>query len=63
MRLALIALLLAGCADVTTKMVDKSGNERYCYMKHGGSWDRVPAAEQYNKCLNDGGAAGYKVVK
>lgn len=58
-----VAFLVVGCANVTTKMVNKDGQERYCYLKHGGSWDRIPATEQYTKCLNEAGHDGYKEVK
>jgi hypothetical protein len=59
-----IAILsLLGCANVTTKLVDNAGHERYCYLKHQGSWDAIPANEQYNMCLNAAGKDGFKIVK
>jgi hypothetical protein len=44
-------------------MRNAAGESRYCYMVHGGSIDRLTAAEQYNKCLNEAGAAGFRRIE
>lgn len=59
--LAVIAsACLGGCSNKEVAMVNDRGERRYCYEVHQGSLDRVPAADQFNKCLNDAGSAGFR---
>ena len=64
-RLLLIFLVIAsGCAtNVETVLRNDSGNIRYCYLSHDSTLARVTATAEYNKCLNEAGAAGYKKVQ
>lgn len=55
-----VALCLAGCANKEVALVNDKGEKRYCYEVHQGSLDRIPAADQFNKCLNDAGTAGFR---
>lgn len=57
---AIAAALLSGCANKEVAMVNDRGEKRYCYEVHQGSTDRVPAADQFNRCLNDAGSAGFR---
>ena len=55
---------LFGCAaNVTTTLKNSSGDTRYCYLVHDSTLARIPAVGEYNKCLNEAGAAGYKKVE
>lgn len=59
--LALVAAVgLTGCSNKEVAMINDRGERRYCYEVHQGSLDRVPAADQFNKCLNDAGTAGFR---
>jgi len=59
--LALVAL--AGCANQETILRNAAGEERYCYLVHDSTLARIAAVGEYNKCLNDAGAAGFKRVE
>lgn len=55
---SVVALLsLAACAtNVETILRNEDGQIRYCYLTH----DSTLANVEYNRCLNEAGAAGYK---
>lgn len=57
----LFVLLLAGCAAQSATLTNDKGEHRYCY-KSGttGSFSNIGATREFNKCLNDAGAAGFK---
>lgn len=60
MKLAYLAvLLLAGCAT-SARLTNDKGEHRYCYKSATGALSNVPATREFNKCLNDAGAAGFK---
>lgn len=61
--LAVVFTLAACAANVTTTLKNSSGDTRYCYLVHDSTLARIPAVGEYNKCLNDAGAAGYKKVE
>jgi hypothetical protein len=48
---------------VTTTLKNSSGDTRYCYLVHDSTLARIPAVGEYNKCLNEAGAAGYKKIE
>jgi hypothetical protein len=54
--------ILAACANEETVLRNAAGEERYCYLVHDSTLARISATDQYNKCLNDAGAAGFKRV-
>lgn len=58
--LALVAL--AGCANQETLLRNAAGEERYCYLVHDSTLAKIPAVGEYNKCLNEAGAAGFRRV-
>ena len=55
-------LAIAGCVNEETVLRNAAGEERYCYLVHDNTLAKIPATEQYNKCLNDAGTAGFKKV-
>jgi len=59
--LALVAL--AGCANQETVLRNAAGEERYCYLVHDSTLAKIAAVGEYNKCLNDAGAAGFRRVE
>jgi hypothetical protein len=61
----LIGLIsLAGCGTTTTQstLKNSSGEVRYCYLANDHTLVSIGAMSEYNKCLNDAGAAGFKRV-
>lgn len=60
--LILAVVALAGCANVTTRLV-KGDQERFCYLYHHGSFDEIPASQEYNHCLNEAGKDGFQIAK
>ena len=59
-----VVICLAACAtNVETVLRNDAGQMRYCYLSHDSTLARVAAVGEYNKCLNDAGAAGYKKVQ
>lgn len=59
---AMAALALAGCANNETILRNDAGQVRYCYEKHNGSLASIGAVQEYNRCLNDAGTAGFRRV-
>jgi hypothetical protein len=58
------ATSLSACAtNVETVLKNDTDQTRYCYLSHDSTLARVTATAEYNKCLNDAGAAGYKRVQ
>ena len=57
---ALLATALAGCANKEVLLINDKGEHRYCYEVHQGGIERFTAGEQFNKCLNDAGTAGFR---
>lgn len=65
MRMCLVliaAAALAGCANTETLMRNASGDTRYCYLVHNSGFERITATDQYTRCLNEAGAAGFQRV-
>lgn len=66
MKTSAISLLvlvgLAGCANQETILRNTAGETRYCYLVHDSTLAKVTAVDQYTKCLNDAGAAGFRRV-
>lgn len=62
-RLLLAAVaLVAGCANKETIMRNDAGQVRYCYVQHNGTLAAVGAEQEYHKCLNEAGTAGFRRV-
>ena len=62
--ISIIMIGLAGCAtNVETILKNDAGQTKYCYLSHDSSLARISATAEYNKCLNDAGAAGFKKVQ
>ncbi len=62
--LSAIAIVLAGCAtNVETVLKNDAGQTKYCYLSHDSTLARISATAEYNKCLNDAGAAGFKKIQ
>lgn len=53
---------LCACANQETVLRNDAGETRYCYLVHDSTLARIPAQDQYTKCLNDAGTAGFKRV-
>lgn len=62
MKLIAIAalLVLSGCASREVILTNDKGEHRYCYLEHRGSYDSIPASDQFNRCLNEAGTAGFR---
>lgn len=56
-------LLLTACANNETIMRNDAGQVRYCYEKHNGTIAAIGAVQEYNRCLNEAGAAGFRRVE
>lgn len=55
--------LLAGCVtNQTTMLKNNAGDIRYCYLVTDQSLAKMNALGEYNKCLNEAGTAGYKII-
>jgi hypothetical protein len=56
--------LLAACVTTVTEATLKNdkGDTRYCYLSNDHTLVSIGAVSEYNKCLNDAGAAGFKKV-
>jgi hypothetical protein len=62
--IVLSACALMACAtNIETTLRNDAGQIRYCYLSHDSTLARVTATAEYNKCLNEAGAAGYKKVQ
>ena len=60
-----IVLLMAACGTTVTQtsLKNSAGELRYCYLANDHTLVSVGAMSEYNKCLNDAGAAGFKRVE
>lgn len=59
----LVIGILSGCVtNQTTVLKNSAGDIRYCYLVTDQSLAKMNALGEYNKCLNDAGTAGYKMV-
>ncbi len=56
----LFGATLSGCANKEVALINDKGERRYCYEVHDRSLSSMGAAEQFNKCLNDAGTAGFR---
>lgn len=61
--LAVTSVLMACATNVETVLRNDAGQTRYCYLSHDSTLARVTATAEYNKCLNEAGAAGFKKVQ
>ena len=61
--LAVASVLTACATNVETVLRNDVGQTRYCYLSHDSTLARVTAMAEYNRCLNEAGAAGYKKVQ
>lgn len=62
MKLILLVALLAlgGCASQSATLTNAKGEHRYCYKSATGAMSNIGATREFNKCLNEAGAAGFK---
>jgi hypothetical protein len=59
--LFLTVMVLSGCMTTKeTKLVNASGEAKYCYLASDTTLLSVQAHGEYAKCLNDAGMAGYR---
>jgi hypothetical protein len=66
MRPILLGALLAvtaGCAAQSATLTNDKGEHRYCYKSTTGALSNIGAMQEYNKCLNEAGTAGFKLEK
>lgn len=66
MRTIFLAALLAvtaGCAAQSATLTNDKGEHRYCYKSLTGAMSNILAMQEYNKCLNEAGSAGFKLEK
>ena len=61
--LLLTLALLAGCAAQSATLINDKGEKRHCYKSATGAVSNIVAQREFNKCLNDAGAAGFKMEK
>lgn len=62
-RLFLLACIAAaGCANQETLLRNAAGETRYCYLVHDSTLARITATQEYTRCLNEAGAAGFRRV-
>jgi hypothetical protein len=56
---------LAGCGTTTTETAlrNADGQSRYCYLANDHTLISMGAMSEYNKCLNEAGAAGFKRIE
>lgn len=57
------ASAIAGCASQSATLVNDKGEHRYCYKSATGTVSNIGATREYNKCLNEAGAAGFRMVE
>jgi len=57
---ALLAVIVAGCANEEVKLTNDKGEHRYCYRVYQGAISRITATAKFNECLNEAGTAGFK---
>lgn len=63
-RILLLSLIvLTGCAAQSAVLTNDKGEHRYCYKSATGAMSNIPAQAEFNKCLNEAGAAGFKLEK
>ena len=60
--LAMFLATTAGCAAQSATLVNDKGEKRYCYKSATGAMSNIGATREFNKCLNEAGAAGFKKV-
>ncbi len=60
----MLLLVIAGCATLpdSATLINDKGEKRYCYKSQGGMISNAGAVREFNKCLNEAGAAGFKRV-
>lgn len=63
MRYLVAILFLAGCANQETLMRNAQGDVRYCYLVHDSTLAKVGAVQEYNRCLNEAAAVGFRRVE
>lgn len=61
-RLLLLVVALCGCAHEETILRNDAGETKYCYLEHNGSLSSIGAVQEYNRCLNEAGSAGFRRV-
>jgi hypothetical protein len=62
--LVLAAAVCASCATKTeTVLKNPNGDVRYCYLVNDHTLTSAGAVTEYNRCLNEAGAAGYRQVQ
>jgi len=54
--------LLAGCASDSATLVNDKGEKRYCYKDSGGAFSNIGRSRDFQRCMNEAGAAGFKRV-
>lgn len=63
LAIGLFVVTLVGCVTNQTTMLRNSvGDTRYCYLVTDQSLAKINALGEYNKCLNEAGTAGFKIV-
>lgn len=61
--LLMISVFLAACTTHTeTLLKNEKGEVRYCYLTNDHTLVSVGAVSEYNRCMNEAGALGYKKV-
>ena len=52
-----------GALYCARRALNDKGEHRYCYKSTTGPLSNIGAMQEYNKCLNEAGAAGFKLEK
>jgi hypothetical protein len=51
---------LAGCVAQDAVLVNDKGEKRYCYKPASGTFSNIGATQEFTRCLNEAGSAGFK---
>lgn len=64
MRLAVILLstLLSGCSSQSATLVNDQGEKRYCYKPASGVFSNIGATQEFTRCINTAGSAGFRLL-
>jgi len=59
-----ILLLVSACASKTEAILkNEKGETKYCYLTNDHTLVSVGAVTEFNRCMNEAGAAGFRQVK
>jgi len=60
--LALPVLLSACATNTETVLKNERGETRYCYLTNDRTLSSIGAVNEYSRCVNEAGTAGFRKV-